>query len=125
LRKESILAKHVSNWENKDPEQEKLEKIKAMYEEYSKPPPPDHMRTFTNLVVKKEDPSKKRVVNTHHGSQAAAGPGGRQTGDVDPRRGGLQECDSPQTAAPALDAGRQRLGLHDRCRRQRGRQRKQ
>jgi hypothetical protein len=45
-----------------------------MYEEYSKPPPPDHMRTFTNLVVKKEDPSKKRVVNTHHGSRRLLAP---------------------------------------------------
>lgn len=73
LRKEAILAKQGPVDEDaKAPEEIKQEKIVAKHEEYNKPPPPDYRRTFTNLVVKKEDQVKKRGIRTHQSSRRLA-----------------------------------------------------
>lgn len=73
LRKEAILAKQGPvDGDEKPPEEIKQEKIKAKHEEFIKQPPPDYRRTFTNLVVKKEEPSKSRIIRTQQSSRRLA-----------------------------------------------------
>lgn len=67
------MAKNVNNWES-ELEELKKEKVKAKFEENNKPVPADYMRTFTNLVVKKEDPSAKRISNTQVSSRKLLAP---------------------------------------------------